>query len=122
MGKCGARELNSISDVDVVCVVAPVEPPPLAPRLMPGQRGRCPLKLTENEGSTIGTELEHALTRAIMGPGTRTRPLGVDANLRPEGTARSFAPSNPRSVIQALGRKLGVQAAQRRALSPVRRS
>ena len=83
MGKCGARELNYISDVDVVYVVAPVEPG-TAPGA--GAEGEtAPLKLTENECSTIGTELVHALTRAIMGPAPEPALWEVDANLRPEG-------------------------------------
>ena len=83
MGKCGARELNYISDVDVVYVVAPVEPA-AAPNA--GAEGQsAPLKLTENECSTIGTELVHALTRAIMGPAPEPALWEVDANLRPEG-------------------------------------
>lgn len=83
MGKCGARELNYISDVDVVYVVAPVEPS-AAPNT--GTEGEsAPLKLTENECSTIGTELVHALTRAIMGPAPEPALWEVDANLRPEG-------------------------------------
>ena len=83
MGKCGARELNYISDVDVVYVVAPVEP---AATPNTGAEGEsAPLKLTENECSTIGTELVHALTRAIMGPAPEPALWEVDANLRPEG-------------------------------------
>lgn len=87
MGKCGARELNYISDVDVVYVVAPVEPA-VAAGAAPhaGTEGEsAPFNLTENECSTIGTELVHALTRAIMGPAPEPALWEVDANLRPEG-------------------------------------
>ena len=83
MGKCGARELNYISDVDVVYVVAPVEPAAMPNAVAEGES--APLKLTENECSTIGTELVHALTRAIMGPAPEPALWEVDANLRPEG-------------------------------------
>ena len=86
MGKCGARELNYISDVDVVYVVAPVEPAAAGAAPYAGAEGEsAPLKLTENECSTIGTELVHALTRAIMGPAPEPALWEVDANLRPEG-------------------------------------
>ena len=86
MGKCGARELNYISDVDVVYVVAPVEPAAAGTAPSAGAEGEsAPLKLTENECSTIGTELVHALTRAIMGPAPEPALWEVDANLRPEG-------------------------------------
>ena len=86
MGKCGARELNYISDVDVVYVVAPVEPAAAGAAPHAGAEGEsAPLKLTENECSTIGTELVHALTRAIMGPAPEPALWEVDANLRPEG-------------------------------------
>lgn len=83
MGKCGARELNYISDVDVVYVVAPVESGTVPGTGAEGEP--APLKLTENECSTIGTELVHALTRAIMGPAPEPALWEVDANLRPEG-------------------------------------
>ena len=86
MGKCGARELNYISDVDVVYVVAPVEPAAAGTAPSAGADGEpAPLKLTENECVTIGTELVHALTRAIMGPAPEPALWEVDANLRPEG-------------------------------------
>ena len=86
MGKCGARELNYISDVDVVYVVAPVEPAAAGTAPNAGaERESAPLKLTENECVTIGTELVHALTRAIMGPAPEPALWEVDANLRPEG-------------------------------------
>ena len=79
MGKCGARERNYISDVDVVYVVAPVEP-----AATPNTQGRSQSKLTENECSTIGTELVHPHPRH-HGPRARTPLWEVDANLRPEG-------------------------------------
>ncbi len=84
MGKCGARELNYISDVDVVYVVAPVEPNASAASTT-NSGNPAPQKLTENECVAIGTELVHALTRAIMGPAPEPALWEVDANLRPEG-------------------------------------
>ena len=76
MGKCGARELNYISDVDVVYVIAPVP----ASELPEGVGS-----LTEQDCAQIGTELVHALTKAIMAPAAEPPLWEVDANLRPEG-------------------------------------
>ncbi|VTY12798.1 bifunctional [glutamine synthetase] adenylyltransferase/[glutamine synthetase]-adenylyl-L-tyrosine phosphorylase [Rothia dentocariosa] len=76
MGKCGARELNYISDVDVVYVIAPVPVSELPEDVEP---------LTEQDCAQIGTELVHALTKAIMAPAAEPPLWEVDANLRPEG-------------------------------------
>ena len=76
MGKCGARELNYISDVDVVYVIAPVPASELPEGVEP---------LTEQDCVQIGTELVHALTKAIMAPAAEPPLWEVDANLRPEG-------------------------------------
>ena len=76
MGKCGARELNYISDVDVVYVIAPVPAGELPEGVEP---------LTEQDCAQIGTELVHALTKAIMAPASEPPLWEVDANLRPEG-------------------------------------
>ena len=76
MGKCGARELNYISDVDVVYVIAPVPASELPEGVEP---------LTEQDCAQIGTELVHALTKTIMAPAAEPPLWEVDANLRPEG-------------------------------------
>ena len=76
MGKCGARELNYISDVDVVYVIAPAPASDLPEGVEP---------LTEQQCAQIGTELVHALTKAIMAPAPEPPLWEVDANLRPEG-------------------------------------
>ena len=76
MGKCGARELNYISDVDVVYVIASVPASELPEGVEP---------LTEQDCVQIGTELVHALTKAIMAPASEPPLWEVDANLRPEG-------------------------------------
>ena len=76
MGKCGARELNYISDVDVVYVIAPAPAGDLPEGVDP---------LTEQQCAQIGTELVHALTKAIMAPAPEPPLWEVDANLRPEG-------------------------------------
>lgn len=66
MGKCGARELNYISDVDVIYVIdgGPLE---------------------DARAATIGTALASGLSRAIMSTGKEPGLWEVDANLRPEG-------------------------------------
>ncbi|WP_344862060.1 bifunctional [glutamine synthetase] adenylyltransferase/[glutamine synthetase]-adenylyl-L-tyrosine phosphorylase [Planomonospora alba] len=73
MGKCGARELNYISDVDVVFVAEP--------------RERDGATADENEAVRLATRLAQAMMRAC----SATTPEGalweVDAALRPEGKA-----------------------------------
>ncbi|MDJ0320364.1 bifunctional [glutamine synthetase] adenylyltransferase/[glutamine synthetase]-adenylyl-L-tyrosine phosphorylase [Pseudarthrobacter sp. PS3-L1] len=66
MGKCGARELNYISDVDVIYVI---------------DAGG----LGDAEATTIGTALASGISRAIGAPGREPGLWEVDANLRPEG-------------------------------------
>ncbi|ALV45462.1 glutamine-synthetase adenylyltransferase [Arthrobacter alpinus] len=74
MGKCGARELNYISDVDVMYVVEPVlDPASGAPSLEEGELVR------------IGNAMAAALSRAIYAPEREPGLWEVDANLRPEG-------------------------------------
>lgn len=66
MGKCGARELNYISDVDVIYVV---------------ENGQ----LEDARASSIGTALASGISRAISAPAREPGLWEVDANLRPEG-------------------------------------
>ncbi|MDQ0617942.1 bifunctional [glutamine synthetase] adenylyltransferase/[glutamine synthetase]-adenylyl-L-tyrosine phosphorylase [Arthrobacter globiformis] len=66
MGKCGARELNYISDVDVIYVVESGE-------------------LDDARATTIGTALASGISRAISSPAREPGLWEVDANLRPEG-------------------------------------
>lgn len=68
MGKCGARELNYISDVDVIYVV---------------ETG----KLDDARTTTIGTALAAGISRAISSTAREPGLWEVDANLRPEGKA-----------------------------------
>lgn len=75
MGKCGARELNYISDVDVIYAVGP------SPE---GVRGDVEEPDEETMGR-IGTELVKKLTQVIYGVGPEPGLWEVDANLRPEG-------------------------------------
>lgn len=67
MGKCGARELNYISDVDVIYV-----------------HGASP-GIEDDVAATIATVLCGNTARAIMVPGPEPMLWEVDANLRPEG-------------------------------------
>lgn len=69
MGKCGARELNYISDVDVIYAVGP------APGASPDEQTQV----------RIGTDLVKKLTQTIYGVGPEPGLWEVDANLRPEG-------------------------------------
>lgn len=67
MGKCGARELNYISDVDVIYV-----------------HGSTP-HVDEDLAAAIATVLCGNTARVIMTPGPEPMLWEVDANLRPEG-------------------------------------
>lgn len=69
MGKCGARELNYISDVDVMYVAEAAEGSELGtPRVI-----------------EIATRLAHTMTKVICEPECEPSLWEVDANLRPEG-------------------------------------
>ncbi len=67
MGKCGGRELNYVSDVDVIFVVEPAE-----------GAGEAAARAT-------GTRLAQALMRACHGYSNEPALWEVDAALRPEG-------------------------------------
>ncbi|MFI7483079.1 bifunctional [glutamine synthetase] adenylyltransferase/[glutamine synthetase]-adenylyl-L-tyrosine phosphorylase [Kocuria sp. M1R5S2] len=71
MGKCGARELNYISDVDVVHVMG-----------VDGDDGNGP---GAAEATNIATALAAGTARAIMARASEPPLWEVDANLRPEG-------------------------------------
>ena len=73
MGKCGARELNYISDVDVMYVVALDEQ-------AAGAQG-----IDESELVRVGNALAGALSRTIYASEREPGLWEVDANLRPEG-------------------------------------
>lgn len=66
MGKCGARELNYISDVDVIYVIDTAG-------------------LDDARANTIGTTLASGISRAISSIAREPGLWEVDANLRPEG-------------------------------------
>lgn len=67
MGKCGARELNYVSDVDVMFVVEPV------------------FGATEAQAITAGTHLAKAVIKACSAVTSEGTIWDVDAGLRPEG-------------------------------------
>jgi len=67
MGKCGARELNYVSDVDVIYVVEPGA------------------GASEAEALAIGARLASRAAQACSAPATELPLWQVDANLRPEG-------------------------------------
>ncbi|WP_084037906.1 bifunctional [glutamine synthetase] adenylyltransferase/[glutamine synthetase]-adenylyl-L-tyrosine phosphorylase [Demequina sp. NBRC 110053] len=67
MGKCGGRELNYVSDVDVIFAAEPAE-------------GADDARATK-----VATRLASAASRACDRPGAEPALWEVDANLRPEG-------------------------------------
>lgn len=74
MGKCGGRELNYVSDVDVVYVVEP-------PEELAGDPD------AETAALATGTRLAAGLARACSAATAEGTLWPVDANLRPEGKA-----------------------------------
>lgn len=68
MGKCGARELNYISDVDVIYVAESASD-----------------SVTTQRAIEVSTRLATRMMRAIDGTATEPMLWQVDANLRPEG-------------------------------------
>lgn len=89
MGKCGARELNYISDVDVMYVVALDEPPeeadPDPSDSAKAGTGSDSIALDEGEMVQVGNALASAISRIIYAPEREPGLWEVDANLRPEG-------------------------------------
>ncbi|MEO3752269.1 bifunctional [glutamine synthetase] adenylyltransferase/[glutamine synthetase]-adenylyl-L-tyrosine phosphorylase [Streptomyces sp. B6B3] len=67
MGKCGGRELNYVSDVDVIFVAEPAD------------------GITEDRGIQAATRLAAALMRICSDTTAEGTIWPVDANLRPEG-------------------------------------
>ncbi|WP_028048658.1 bifunctional [glutamine synthetase] adenylyltransferase/[glutamine synthetase]-adenylyl-L-tyrosine phosphorylase [Cellulomonas sp. URHD0024] len=67
MGKCGGRELNYVSDVDVIYVAEPVD------------------GVDEAEALSVGARLAAGLARACSSPSVEPALWPVDAALRPEG-------------------------------------
>lgn len=67
MGKCGGRELNYVSDVDVIYVAEPVD------------------GVAEADALAVGARLATGLARACSTPSREPALWPVDAALRPEG-------------------------------------
>jgi len=78
MGKCGGRELNYASDVDVIFVAAPPEP---------GETGSAAEAGADAEAAALAsaTRLASRLIRVCSQPAAEGSLFPVDANLRPEG-------------------------------------
>ncbi|MFT3877116.1 MAG: bifunctional [glutamine synthetase] adenylyltransferase/[glutamine synthetase]-adenylyl-L-tyrosine phosphorylase [Propioniciclava sp.] len=75
MGKCGARELNYVSDVDVIYVAEPA--------LDEAGEPAC----SGNEAIAIATKLAASIARTCSAHTASGTIWQVDANLRPEGKA-----------------------------------
>ncbi|MFW0184982.1 bifunctional [glutamine synthetase] adenylyltransferase/[glutamine synthetase]-adenylyl-L-tyrosine phosphorylase [Rothia sp. CCM 9418] len=73
MGKCGARELNYISDVDVMYVVDTKTLP------------ESETPLTDEQVSRIASEIVQTISKVIMSPASEPALWELDPNLRPEG-------------------------------------
>ena len=68
MGKCGARELNYISDVDVIFVAGPAND-----------------EMDSHRSIEVATKLANRMMRAMDATGSEPMLWQVDPNLRPEG-------------------------------------
>ena len=68
MGKCGARELNYLSDVDVIYIAEPLSD-----------------EITSERALEIATKLATRMMRTLDGSGVEPALWQVDPNLRPEG-------------------------------------
>ncbi|PZE39318.1 bifunctional [glutamine synthetase] adenylyltransferase/[glutamine synthetase]-adenylyl-L-tyrosine phosphorylase [Curtobacterium sp. MCPF17_031] len=75
MGKAGARELNYVSDVDVIFVTEPTEP----------TEGDDAPRISTDRAVLIATRLAIAATHVITDLAAEPALWEVDANLRPEG-------------------------------------
>jgi len=76
MGKCGARELNVVSDVDVMFVAEAADD---------GEGGEGAEPLDTEGALRIATRLATEMMRAIQDPAAEPPLWQVDPNLRPEG-------------------------------------
>ncbi|TDN43197.1 glutamate-ammonia-ligase adenylyltransferase [Curtobacterium flaccumfaciens] len=81
MGKAGARELNYVSDVDVIFVTEPT----LDPDAEPDADGGSAHGVGTDRAVLIATRLAIAATHAITDLAAEPALWEVDANLRPEG-------------------------------------
>ena len=81
MGKTGAREVNYVSDVDVVYVAEPRRPDASDPTQTDGERPG----LDEAGALAVATKMATLLAKAVSAPGSEPALWQLDANLRPEG-------------------------------------
>ena len=77
MGKCGAQELNVVSDVDVLFVVAPAAATDV--------NSEASTAVTQDDVLRVGARIASETMRAIHAPSTEPALWELDANLRPEG-------------------------------------
>jgi glutamate-ammonia-ligase adenylyltransferase len=94
MGKCGGRELNYASDVDVIFVAAPAEPGETAGGTVGGtaggtvgEAGSAAEARADAEAAALvsATRLASRLIRVCSQPAAEGALFPVDPNLRPEG-------------------------------------
>src|SRR6202034_2700123 len=90
MGKCGGRELNYASDVDVIFVAAPADPAgPAGPARPagPAEPGTPGPRTADAEGAALrtATQLAAGLIRTCSQSTSEGALFPVDPNLRPEG-------------------------------------
>ncbi len=83
MGKCGARELNYISDVDVIFVHADPTPSQTPDSTDPDRLATA--ELDEAQVSGIAADLAAGISKVIGAAAPEPGLWEVDANLRPEG-------------------------------------
>ena len=97
LGKCGAQELNYVSDVDVLFVAEP--------RL--DESGQ-PV-ITSDRAITVATRMAAEMTRICSAHTAAGTIWEVDAALRPEGKAGSWSDLvEPSHLLREVGQDLGV--------------
>jgi len=91
MGKCGGRELNYVSDVDVIFVAEPAEPAVAEPDARaggdpgPGGTDAADAAARESRALQAATRLAARMMRICSDKTAEGTIWPVDANLRPEG-------------------------------------
>ena len=100
MGKCGARELNYASDIDVIFVAEPVPRPDGSPA-------------NEEAALKTATRLATGLIRACDQVTPEGSLFPVDPNLRPEGRQGTLVRTlgQPPGLLRPVGEDLGVPGA-----------
>ena len=95
MGKCGGRELNYVSDVDVIYVAEPVD------------------GVDEAEALSVGARLAAGLARACSTPSARAGAVAGRRGAAARGQERPAGAHDrePQGVLRALGQDVGVPGA-----------